>query len=1622
MSSSSINLWASALETLSHNDRRQLTLYDDQDRLAILSDLQVLTESAKEQCIKKRWRFKRPGRNGETIVLRDIFQKMVVWIDMFKQIGDTVVQYDPGHAALPWAGLRFILQVAIGDIVKFDFVVKGVESIARMIGRYAIFEDVYLRRISKATTELENALIQLYSTILLYQSKAKSFFDQSSSKRILGSVFVTEDELEKLARMMDLEKSNVDRCAAILDAENQNDIRDSLEALSISQYEKHTGLMDLLHTIDGPIVRMSSQLNRIEDRFDRSKRFEILRWVSAQPYLEHHEQISKKALTGTGNWLLEDPLYAKWHKESTSSLLWLHGKVGAGKSTLVSIVIEDAKRRFKAGQNPPPVFFYCSRNAAELQRSDPAAILSSIVRQLSCTEPGHPLLSPIIEIYERKGQGYSSQGLQVEESRDLIMRLIEYYPMTTIVIDALDECDPEKRELLLDTIESLLQHSSLGLLKVFLSSRDDQDISCTLREYPNLDLVSSRNSADIEAFVKEETDRLIRKQRLLRNSLAKESLKVLIIEEVARAADGMFRWAALQLELLCTLKLDQDVRARLGRIPPKLEQLYQEIYEENLLKYPGEVGQTIINNIMRWLLCAQRQMKSSEFCTAIVLNTIPEEELTKEHVLDLCHGFVVFDDSLDMFRFAHLSVREFLEKQDEYSAISCHLMAAETCLLQFIGSSDWAAAKLFLQHHHTLGVCVRATSTAAVLGGFLTYATMFWPRHCQSIGEEGRKNNARFERIFRFFLFDASNDLSPLNIWIQSDRRSTRGGSLRWLFNLENGVRSDDRAYYLACAYGFCEIIRFCMDEKSPKASDEGCFLAIDNTEAEALKTLLSSRSENEISMHLVGLVARNMDFDTLEWVLKKRKVEVTTWLDELINGWEVEKSLVEKLVATYKPAKVSRSLLEYAARFCDASTIHSLLRQIENSEIPWDLLLEQAGQQGNWEVMRSLLDKKTLQITPSIMQAIAKSGDSETLRLLLDQVGAVDIPSDLLNASVLNHDEKVLGLLLDRCGAGGVSRVTRESVCKAIRNRNERSLTLLLDHGYSISQTLVHEAAARGSASTLRLLLDRGGLITDSVLRCAAKNYEDGANVIGLLLAEAEEWMVLQEMKEMMKIAARSSCEALAIMRQLLEWSGHSLITEDVLATAAIAYPGGEMIKLLSGSVWEMTEGLLEVMMRCLASEEALQLVLDQLENFDITGRILLAAASNRSFADRLVGRLWDRVNMLDVIDQLLVEAAGNQRFGLDVILLLQRRLGDINVTQKALERASIEGSMWTMTFLLDHSSIPITEAIIVGALMSNRLQMVQLLLNRATDLPVTQNMVRLAAKHGNPDCLAFVWERAQIANMNEEDTKGLVQAAVENRWWGKDNLRFFLDEIENTVIGPELLISIATKGQEPSLLFNLLLDCGVSMQVTREVLQAVARSKVDDSSMMRYLLERSDKIELTDAIFKAAAGSESRTVLEVLSEYCGMAEIPQRWLDLACLHDAVYSGYSGSSYSPFPRPGGDDLSLEIVMELLGRGVEPDVPDGDGLTPLFHAAVLGNILTFQALLSAGANPNSVGKHGATPLFFAAWGGHSAIVELLLDLGAPTHLEDEQGHTPASLAKSHGHLKVFKLLERRRQP
>ena len=44
-----------------------------------------------------------------------LMENVINWVDRFKSIGDIIAQYDPTHIALPWAGIRFLLQVGFDN-------------------------------------------------------------------------------------------------------------------------------------------------------------------------------------------------------------------------------------------------------------------------------------------------------------------------------------------------------------------------------------------------------------------------------------------------------------------------------------------------------------------------------------------------------------------------------------------------------------------------------------------------------------------------------------------------------------------------------------------------------------------------------------------------------------------------------------------------------------------------------------------------------------------------------------------------------------------------------------------------------------------------------------------------------------------------------------------------------------------------------------------------------------------------------------------------------------------------------------------------------------------------------------------------------------------------------------------------------------------------------------------------------------------------------------------------------------------------------------------------------------------------------------------------------------------
>lgn len=104
------NLWDLAVRSL-NDEVQQLVDFGQIDNLQALREVARLAEEKRNLSLGGRLKIRR--RSGENIILRDVFEKIITYVQKFKEVGDVAMQYDPAHAALPWAGVRLLLQVRI---------------------------------------------------------------------------------------------------------------------------------------------------------------------------------------------------------------------------------------------------------------------------------------------------------------------------------------------------------------------------------------------------------------------------------------------------------------------------------------------------------------------------------------------------------------------------------------------------------------------------------------------------------------------------------------------------------------------------------------------------------------------------------------------------------------------------------------------------------------------------------------------------------------------------------------------------------------------------------------------------------------------------------------------------------------------------------------------------------------------------------------------------------------------------------------------------------------------------------------------------------------------------------------------------------------------------------------------------------------------------------------------------------------------------------------------------------------------------------------------------------------------------------------------------------------------
>jgi hypothetical protein len=188
-----------------------------------------------------------------------------------------------------------------------------------------------------------------------------------------------------------------------------------------------------------------------------------------------------------------------------------------------SIVIEDLKLHFSS--NAFVAYFYCDYKSDE--KSLPMNILRSLLSQL-ISEFQPPLPPSMADILETYSSASSSRTIPLAA---IISKIVKEYSTVSFVIDGMDE-SRDRAEILPEL------HQLSGCIRLFITSRDEEDIRESFRHYRKHELLISMGDTrdDIKRYVVGTLDHHMRANpSFVRN----RSIIDEIIQTVVGQANGM---------------------------------------------------------------------------------------------------------------------------------------------------------------------------------------------------------------------------------------------------------------------------------------------------------------------------------------------------------------------------------------------------------------------------------------------------------------------------------------------------------------------------------------------------------------------------------------------------------------------------------------------------------------------------------------------------------------------------------------------------------------------------------------------------------------------------------------------------------------------------------------------------------------------------------------------------------------------------------------------------------------------------------------------------------------------------------------------------------------------------
>ncbi|CAE6524374.1 unnamed protein product [Rhizoctonia solani] len=373
---------------------------------------------------------------------------------------------------------------------------------------------------------------------------------------------------------------------------------------------------------------------------------------------------------------LDDWLY----DPTSSSIYWMNGMAGTGKTTIASTFCDRAERRKLLAAS-----FFCTRASAECR--DVGRIVPTIAYQLA--RYSIPFQSALCKILGQNPDIGSKNMLKQFEQllKEPLQQVKDTIPNNlVVVIDALDECDDRNGvELVLDM---LFRHAAYVPLSFLVTSRPEPEIYNKMsshaqsREAIHLhDIEQSLVRADIELYLKEELE------------FMSPPASQAEIEQLVQRAGTLFIYAATLVRYIRSGKRLADphkrLRSALGLTPEstkkhtQIDALYTAVLKSALNEDDLEADEAEdIRVVLRTVLFAQEPISVETIANLAEIDD-PERVI---HALHPLRSVLHQSDQTGLVSTLHASFPDFMFSNERsglyfYDVVEHSQLLAGRCLL-----------------------------------------------------------------------------------------------------------------------------------------------------------------------------------------------------------------------------------------------------------------------------------------------------------------------------------------------------------------------------------------------------------------------------------------------------------------------------------------------------------------------------------------------------------------------------------------------------------------------------------------------------------------------------------------------------------------------------------------------------------------------------------------------------------------------------------------------------------------------------------------------------------------------------------------------------------------------------